>query len=465
MHCHLAALQGYRLQAGLQPMTSEVVPRGLATALLSARSTKGEIIMGRRRLFSVVLAAGLITGLMPLAFAGANTPAPPGLPSFYSVPSKWPSKAPGTLIKDTPVAVNGLNGTAYRVMYVSQANKAKPVAVTGYLVVPTGTAPKGGWPVVAWDHGTNGMADLCAPSLNIGTSDIPLQIINAFLAKGWAFTASDYQGEGTPGLLPYIVGASAAEDTINIVRADLGIAGADTSATWVDWGHSEGGQTAMFVDHLATGYAPDLHLLGVVAGAPPSQFTLLNTFLKTSPYAFYILMVAFGFNAYYGNKAAPLSKVVTAKALSLLPLIAKVKSANDCTGALQAAVAAYVKSNDFGALQKADPTTIPAWKKLILANDPQSFSSSSPVPMVIIQGGNDEQIPVVSTQILYTHLCSLGQVLQRWIYPGQSHAGVITPSFNDMIQWISDRFAGGANPDPYVPTGQTGIVPTTQVCN
>ena len=34
-----------------------------------------------------------------------------------------------------------------------------------------------------------------------------------------------------------------------------------------------------------------------------------------------------------------------------------------------------------------------------------------------------------------------------------------------MTQWIADRFAGVANPDPYVPTGQTGIVPTTQVCN
>jgi hypothetical protein len=421
--------------------------------------------MGRRRLFSVVLAAGLITGLMPLAFAGANTPAPPGLPSFYSVPSKWPSKAPGTLIKDTPVTVGGLNGNAYRVMYVSQANKAKPVPVTGYLIVPTGTAPKGGWPVVAWDHGTNGMADLCAPSLNIGGSDIPLQIMNAFLAKGWAFTASDYQGEGTPGLLPYIVGASAAEDTINIVRADERVSGADTSSTWVDWGHSEGGQTAMFVDHLAPTYAPDLHLLGVVAGAPPSQFSLLNAFLETSPYAYYILMVAFGFNAYYGNKAAPLNKVLTPKALSLLPLIAKVKSASDCTGALQAAVATYVNNKDFSALQKADPTTIPTWKRLILANDPESFTTDSPVPMVIIQGGADEQIPVVSTQLLYTHLCGLGQVLQRWIYPGQSHAGVIAPSFNDMTQWIADRFAGVANPDPYVPTGQTGIVPTTQVCN
>jgi hypothetical protein len=70
---------------------------------------------------------------------------------------------------------------------------------------------------------------------------------------------------------------------------------------------------------------------------------------------------------------------------------------------------------------------------------------------------------VVATQTLATHMCNLGQTLQRWIYPGQSHAGVIGVSAGDMLQWISDRFAGGPNPDPYVPTGLPGIGITT--CN
>ena len=66
----------------------------------------------------------------------------------------------------------------------------------------------------------------------------------------------------------------------------------------------------MFVDHIGVAYGKGLTLKGVVAGAPPSQFSLLNAFLKTSPYAYYILMVAFGFNAYYGNTAASLDDVI-----------------------------------------------------------------------------------------------------------------------------------------------------------
>jgi hypothetical protein len=30
-----------------------------------------------------------------------------------------------------------------------------------------------------------------------------------------------------------------------------------------------------------------------------------------------------------------------------------------------------------------------------------------------------------------------------------------------MTHWIADRFADGANPDPYVPTGQSDIQKTT----
>ncbi len=59
---------------------------------------------------------------------------------------------------------------------------------------------------MSWGHGTNGMADVCAPSL---TPDGAVPLINTLLDQGWEVTASDYQGEGTPGLLPYIAGDSA----------------------------------------------------------------------------------------------------------------------------------------------------------------------------------------------------------------------------------------------------------------
>lgn len=396
---------------------------------------------------AVVMWVALASLGVPTGTASASTiPAPKGLPGFYSVPNPLPSTKAGTLIKSQKIASGDLHGTVYRVMYVSKSLQNKAVAVTGLVVVPTVAAPAGGYKVVTWSHGTNGMADQCAPSLD-PTQDVPLA--NQLLDQGWEVTSSDYQGEGTPGLMPYLVGVTSARNTIDIVRAAKSLPHADVSKDYVVWGHSEGGQTAMFALNIGSSYAPDLKLDGVVAGAPPSQFGLIYNFLLTSPYRFYLFMAAGGFNAGYGNKAAPLSEVLTAKAMRLLPDLEK-----GCSSYLQRTIDPYpIKS-----LVKTNPYDVPAWKKVLQANDPANFTTPSAAPLLILQGGNDEQIPVVSTQLLATHSCSIGQATQRWIYPGQSHAGVIPVYMPDMIQWISTRFS--ANPgaiSSQTPMGEAGI--------
>ena len=416
--------------------------------------------MRRRGPGSVVFAAALAVGIAGTALAGpssaasaasaANT-AKQKLPAFYRVPRHIP-KTSGALIRDERIAVPGVAGTVYRLMYVSSTVTTTPVAVTGLVIVPRGTAPVGGFPVVAWGHGTNGMATQCAPSLHVASTNLSVPGVNALLAHGWVVTASDYQGEGTPGPLPYLVGSIAARDTIDLVRAARRLRAAHTSRRYVVWGHSEGGQTAMFSLHIGTSYAPTLDLVGVVVGAPPSQFALIYTFLKTSPYRFYLLMGAVGMEVAYGKKKAPLTRVLTKKGLSIVPDLTK-----GCFTAADRVIDRYT----LGQLVKRNPFKVPAWRKLLVANDPQYFSSAAGAPLLIIQGGADEQIPVISTQILAQHLCSMGQDLERWIYPGMSHTGVLPVSITDMVHWIADRFAGVPSPDAYRPVGMPGIQTTT----
>jgi dipeptidyl aminopeptidase/acylaminoacyl peptidase len=396
-----------------------------------------------------VVVATLLAACGSSGAAASSVPAPKGLPRFYRVPVPLPSNRPGTLIKDQRVAASGVDGTAYRVMYVSRNEAGKAVAVTGLVFVPERPAPSGGYPVVSWGHGTNGMADSCAPSLD-PASAVPL--INGLLSQGWEVTASDYQGEGTPGLLPYLVGSVAAYNTIDIVRAARHMHVAEASKDYVVWGHSEGGQTAMFSLYLGASYAPDLDLKGVVAGAPPSQFADIYTFLSASPYRYYLFMATAGYNAAYGNKAAPLSEILTPLGRRLLPILEK-----GCSDY----VAARIDKYPISAILKADPFTVPKWKTLLEKNDPASVTRSVAAPLLMIQGGADAEIPVVSTQLLAQHLCGLGQDLERWIYPGQSHSGVIGPSATDMAHWIADRFADQPNPDPYPPFGLMGIQTTT----
>jgi len=387
----------------------------------------------------IALGAALIGVTPGLANAA---PAPDGLPAFYKTPSLAGKKA-GTLLKSQKVAAPSVDGTVYRVMYVSETVSGQATAVTGLVVVPKTAAPKSGYPVVSWGHGTNGMTDECAPSLEPSKID---SLANGLLANNWVITASDYQGEGTPGLHPYLAGVVAAQNTIDIVRAAEQLPSVDVSKNYVVWGHSQGGQTAMYAHNIAPKYAPELTLKGVVAGAPPSQFDLIYDYLKTSKYRYYLLMSAGGLNAAYGDKAAPLDKVLTPEGIALLDELDK-----GCSDYLSKTLGAV----SIDETNLANPFDVPEWKKLFLANDPKNFTSTNDIPLLIIHGGADEQIPTVSSQLLTTKLCGLGQGMQRWVYPGQSHSGVIATSATDMVNWMKARFAGGPVSADSAPSGQT----------
>lgn len=407
----------------------------------------GKVLLG------ALAAAGILSGCSSSAPAGGS-PAPAGLPAFYAVPAGVSGKAPGTLLKWATVAASGVDGTAYRVLYVSTDIHDHPQAVSGLVFVPHTPAPAGGYDVVSWAHGTTGMADQCAPSLQPTTAVAGgTAILNEMLDRGWEVTASDYQGEGTPPhLLPYLVGSLSARNTIDIVRAAHELPGAHAGRTFVVWGHSEGGQTAMYAWNLGPTYGAGLQLAGVVAGAPPSQFAFVYNSLLNSPFRFYLLMAAAGFNSAYGDRAAPLDEVLTAKGMSLLSVLHQ-----GCFGYLATTLDRY----SLPQLVKGDPFKIPAWRTVLSENDPQDIASANSVPLLIYQGSADEQIPAISSQILAAHLCGLGQDLERWLYPGQSHAGVIPVASPDFIHWIADRFAGGSSPDPYAPAGESGVQTTT----
>ena len=128
-----------------------------------------------------VLAATVAACSSTPTSSASKDAAPTGLPSFYSVPSRLPSTAAGTLVRSQEVPSDGIHGHVYRVMYVSEAVNGRPTAVTGLVMVPDAPPPTGGYPVVTWGHGTNGMADQCAPSLAPNQA-VPLQ--NQLLDQG-----------------------------------------------------------------------------------------------------------------------------------------------------------------------------------------------------------------------------------------------------------------------------------------
>ena len=395
--------------------------------------------------------------------SAAVNPSTAPLPDFYTSAEAASSRPPGTLLESERVSASNIHGTVYRVLYQSLSTRNEPVVVSGVVIVPTRrTAPATGYPVVTWGHGTTGLGDNCAPSLAADTSSPPPA--NAMLDRGWEIATSDYVGLGTPGVTPYLAGTSAARNVIDIVRAARQLSAAHASDTYAVWGYSEGGQTAMFALNIAATYAPELHLVGVVAGAPPSQLRTLYTFLTTSRYRYYVLMLIVGMNAAYGDHLAPLDQVLTSNGLSLVHevetdcvSIAKFGLSQPANSLLPAKLAHVTIASTV----KTDPFTIPAWRRILMANDAGRFPKPSAVPLLIVQGGADEQIPPATTATLVRHECSIGQDVEQWTYPGRSHAPALVVSASDVVTWLADRFAGGPVPDPYVPNAQAHVGRTT----
>ncbi|MFD0489608.1 alpha/beta hydrolase family protein [Saccharopolyspora spinosporotrichia] len=158
------------------------------------------------------------------------------------------------------------------VVYNSRSAQGTPVAASAAVLTPAGPPPPGGWPVVAWVHGTSGVARQCAPSL---MKDLyyPDEIAN-WLEQGYAVVAADYSGLGAGSGHEYITMTANAKDVrYSIAAARQAVAG--LSERWVAVGHSQGGQAVWGVARQEAA-EPTGRFLGSVAIAPVTPYDRLQ---------------------------------------------------------------------------------------------------------------------------------------------------------------------------------------------
>jgi len=189
---------------------------------------------------------------------------------FHAAPDPVPDDDHGSLLRYQPIDDLDVNGaTAWRIMYVSESLEGEPIVVTGTALVPPGEAPTGGRPVLTIAHGTSGIADECAPSKHPAATE--LSLMGPFVDAGYLVVLSDYEGLGTPGRHPYLVGESEGWGVIDGALAARELPDADTGDQLSIFGYSQGGHGALFAGQLAADWAPDYELVGTVAGAPATE--------------------------------------------------------------------------------------------------------------------------------------------------------------------------------------------------
>jgi pimeloyl-ACP methyl ester carboxylesterase len=393
---------------------------------------------GRRRAYiGAALAAILIAAAVGgwAIFVHESRPEPPG--AFYMAPSPLPDGPHGTIIRSEVIDGFYPGATAYRVLYKSTGYDGKPTAVSGLIVVPDRAPPEGGRKVVAYTHGTVGVAPNCAPSLVTNEEQQPMLFEGGgeLLAAGYVVAASDYQGLGTPGPHPYLVGDSEAMNELDIVRAAHNLTEAQAGNTFVVWGHSQGGHASLFTGQLAAGYAPELHLAGVAAGGPvPNLEALFKVNTETTVGRILISMALQSWARVYDD--ASLDQILTPVAR---PLVGEI--ANNCLYTKRQIIASVPGSLALKlTFLHTPPWETEPWRTILEENNPGGTRTNAPI--LIVQGDADPIVAPEVTARLVDKLCAEGDTVELRPLKDVAHLEAGHVAAPEVVRWIEERFAG-----------------------
>lgn len=348
--------------------------------------------------------------------------------SFYDVPEDVPAAGPGRLVRLEPLDVpQGVRG--WRVLYHSTSVDGRDIVLSGMVFTPEAPA-SGPRPVVAWGHGSVGLGDSCAPSQSprdlIGSS-----ILSELLGRGYVVAATDYEGLGTPGPHPWLVGQSEGRGVLDSVRAARQIPEASAGNRFLAFGASQGGGAALFAGELAPEYAEELELMGVVAAAPAAELDLLallpegNLSVATG----FVVMGAFGFKAAYPD--------LNLEAILYPDVIAQQDRVERLC---QEEIGSRFRSSRLDRVLKANPAESQGWREAINENTPGR--NKTPAPILLVHGEADQVVPVEVGRLLFDRLCGIGGVAQLQTYRGADHIGVLRAAGSDVLAWIDARNSG-----------------------
>jgi acetyl esterase/lipase len=339
---------------------------------------------------------------------------------------------PGTLLQHWEIPGAPLDARAYRILYSSTGMDGRPIAVSGIAVIPISDVPPGGRPIVAWAHPTTGVVPRCAPSEALFHFQ-QIQGLRDMVEHGFIIAATDYPGLGTAEPHPYLVGVSEARAVLDSVRAARQLPEAQASARFAVWGHSQGGQAALFTGMIAAQYAPELRLVAVAAAAPATDLAaLMQADLATPGGKNLTAMTLWAWSRIYD---APLTSVVTPDSVPVIDRLA-----GECIESLYdlhvRGETARLLGDDF--LTVGDLAATEPWARLAALNTPGTLPPS--IPVFIAQGTSDPIVPLRITLSYVRRLCAAGSRVTLDEMPGVGHGFAAMRSARTAVDWIADRF-------------------------
>jgi acetyl esterase/lipase len=392
------------------------------------------------RLVRGAVAATVVSLTMLAAGCGNDAPelTPESVAFGATIDADFGDHGPGSLLSAEELLtidrrVSAISSVAARVVYTSTSGiDGSETEVSGTVFAPQGNPPEGGWPVIAYGHGTTGVLPDCGPSTDpelLGSSPI----VTALVRLGYVVAVSDYQGLGMEGEYhPYLDARTAGNNLVDSVRAAQKLI-PSTSGRWAAFGGSQGGQAAWAANELAESYGSGLTMVASVSLVPAADNTGL------------------------ARAAADGTLTADQKPLLQWVLVGLAEShpeldlddyrrgtveeywdeLSSCGGPLAAdrtEIAAQIGDDDLKPSTPAAQQALEGYlREMSLPLAPAA------APMLVLYGGQDTLITQSWTDGAVAAGCALGDSIQSVLQPEAGHADIDGAA---AFPWLSDRFAG-----------------------
>jgi acetyl esterase/lipase len=416
--------------------------------------------------------AGLSTAILVFLASGCSLLNPDGEEQATTVPTPaalsgaplkgdFSGAGPGTLKSANTIPtidrrIEAMATTAARITYLSTSGvDGSQQVVSGTVFAPKGPPPQGGWPIIAFGHGSTGVLAECAPSLSpdlLGTSTL----VTALLKAGYVVTVPDYQGLGLDGTYhPYLDNTTGGYNLIDSVRAARKLV-PDTADRWLAFGGSEGGGAAWAANALADDYGRGLTIVGSASLVPAADMSPLadaavagGLTQDQGPLMQWILYALK--NEHPDLNLDDYRRGIVEQKWDVLTA---------CQGALtneRASVAQQIAPDD---LRPSSPEATDRLRTYLKTMSvPESPAAA---PMLVVYGGRDQLVNQQWTEGALDRACRKGDVIQTSLQPDKGHGDIDGAVAFD---WINSRFDNGEAvntcglDDP--PTGD-GSTPATE---
>ncbi|MGY0501009.1 lipase family protein [Nocardia sp. FBN12] len=357
---------------------------------------------------------------------------------FYTAPANVPDE-PGRLLRSEPLDEGVPDGArGWRILYTTTHPDGTAAVSSGTILAPANPSADP-YPLLTVAHGTTGIAPKCAPSLAAAPFDdgAGTALRQLVTEHGWVAVTSDYIGLGTQGTHPYLVGEAEARNVLDASRAAQQFDEISTTTDTVVWGHSQGGQAALWTGQVAKSYAPEFTIKGVAAFAPAADLYGLAEADKSEVGGKTIsAYIANTWNLLYPElqlteHLTPGSKHGVEKIRNLcfngkdaLPAILRGSQIPNQV------FPDSLLDGEFGTLLKRQTPTGPF-----------------PAPVLVAQGLADPLVKPALQQNWIDARCAAGEPIDYRTFPGLSHMSLVAPDSPltpQLVQWTLDRWTGVA---------------------